>query len=147
MIHFLHDDGTLHCRPGVHADREREPLLALLATRAAVSASSGCLIASVFASGTLTMMSGSGGLAARLLGPGDATPLLERLGTGSAAMIPLVVGSRAKAVLSLIAGKDDRFTTASALVAEDLARYIRLTLDRIQLYREAQNANRLKDGR
>jgi PAS domain S-box-containing protein len=144
MIHVLHDDGTLHCRPGVHADREREPLLALLATRAAVSTSSDCLIASVFASGTL-MTSGSGDLAARLLGPGDAMPLLERLGTGSAAMIPLVVGSRAKAVLSLIAGKDDRFTTASALVAEDLARYIRLTLDRIQLYREAQNANRLKD--
>jgi signal transduction histidine kinase/CheY-like chemotaxis protein len=38
-----------------------------------------------------------------------------------------------------------RFADSSRIVIEDLARQFRLALDRIQLYREAQEANRLKD--
>jgi signal transduction histidine kinase len=60
-------------------------------------------------------------------------------------MIPLPVGGRTMAVLSLLSETPQHFTSANALVVEDLTRRVKLTLDRIQLYREAQDANRLKD--
>jgi PAS domain S-box-containing protein len=145
MVHLLDDNGTIHCKPGVHNDRGRGPLLATLADSDVLTTSSDCLIASVFASGRLTLVSSSDGdLAERLLPSGKTVALLE-LGVGSVAMIPLLVSGRTRAVLSLVAGFPDRYTSARALVVEDLARHIRLTLDRIQLYREAQDANRLKD--
>jgi signal transduction histidine kinase len=70
---------------------------------------------------------------------------LERLGVGTAALIPLLVDGKVKAVLSLISTTDHRFTSSTSLVLEEVARRIWLALDRIQLYREAQEANRLKD--
>ena len=43
------------------------------------------------------------------------------------------------------ANSTSRFTGSGRIIVEDLARRIRLVLDRIKLYREAQEANRLKD--
>src|SRR5262249_15198615 len=57
----------------------------------------------------------------------------------------LLVHGRVSAVLSLVSASAGRFTASGALVVEDVARRIRLALERIQLYREAQDANRLKD--
>jgi PAS domain S-box-containing protein len=146
MVHLRNDDGTVGCKPGVHSDRGRGALMAALADAAALSASSDCLVASVFAGERLTIVTSSDGdLAEQLLGSEKTVPLLDELGIGSVAMIPLMVGGRSHAVLSLVAGPPDRFTAARALVVEDLTRRIRQTLDRIQLYREAQDANRSKD--
>ena len=52
---------------------------------------------------------------------------------------------RVAAVVTLLSHVADRFSPSDALVVEDIARRIRLAVDRIQLYREAQEANRLKD--
>lgn len=145
MIHLVDNDGMLRCRPGLHVDSGRQPLLATLADHAVVAASSDCLVSSVFTTERLTILTATDDLAVKLLGPGDTAPLLEQLGVGSVALIPLAVGDHARAVVSLVAERRDGFTSAQALVVEDLARRVRLTLDRIQLYREAQEANRLKD--
>jgi PAS domain S-box-containing protein len=146
MIHVADEGGMLRCRPGVHVDPSRQPVLTTLAGAAGVTESSDCLVASVVASGRMTIVaSPAEELAVRMLGKGQVVGLLEELGIGSVALIPLVVGGRTHAVLSLVAGGSDRFTSAYALVIEDLTRHIRLTIDRIQLHREAQEANRLKD--
>jgi signal transduction histidine kinase len=56
-----------------------------------------------------------------------------------------MVDGRVVGVLSLLSRDRHRFAAAGALIASDIAHRIRLALDRIQLYREAQDANRLKD--
>jgi PAS domain S-box-containing protein len=83
--------------------------------------------------------------AMRLVGAINQESGLKRPDALSAAMIPLVVDGRVKAVLSLLSTTPHRFTSSALLVAEAAARRIGLALDRIQLYREAQEANRLKD--
>jgi PAS domain S-box-containing protein len=146
MIHVLGEDGSIRCTPGIHLDPGCAPLLKSLAGLCDVTPATDCLVASVFSTGRLKIAtSGAGDLAMRLLAEPDAALLFERLGVGSVALIPLVVSGRVKAVLSLVAKDPERFSSANALVAEDVTRRIRLTLDRIHLYREAQDANRLKD--
>jgi PAS domain S-box-containing protein len=61
------------------------------------------------------------------------------------AMIPLVVDGRVRAVLSMLSGSESRFIGPGAVFLADVIRRIHLALDRIQLHREAQEANRLKD--
>jgi PAS domain S-box-containing protein len=145
MIHVLDDDGSVRCVAGEHHDVGRQPLLARLVAECGASLSSDCLVASVFTTGRLTIIRSDADLAERLLGPGPAAPHLERLGAGAAALIPLLVAGRTRGVLSLLSARPEHFTAANALVVEDLTRRVRLTLDRIQLYREAQDASRLKD--
>ena len=61
------------------------------------------------------------------------------------ALLPLSIEGRVKAIVSLLSEDEHRFTGSGLLVLDDVARRVRLALDRIHLYREAQEANRLKD--
>ena len=145
MLHVLNDDGTVRCVPGAHADVRREEALAALAQSATGSVPSASLVAAVIATGQLAIAtSTSEDLASRLAGPSVAA-IVRRLGAGSAAMLPLVIDGRVNTVLSLVSENPAKFTGAGALIVEDMARRLRLALDRIQLYREAQDANRMKD--
>ena len=143
MVHLIDDDGSVRYIPGVHADPAKEPLLAAAATATVDPLSH---LGQVVATGRLTIVaftneeSGSG-----WVGGASSLDALNRLGTRTAAMVPLIVNGRVKGVLSLLSAKPDRFAASESLVVEDVARRIGLALDRIQLYREAQEANRLKD--
>ena len=144
MLHLVDDDGSVHFVPGVHVDPEREPLLAGVAARTS-TVDSLSHVGHVIATGrllitTLTVEDVSG-----LIGRTSSVRAVARLGAGTAAMLPLVVDGRVKGVLSLLSATEPRFTSSQSLVVEEVARRIRLALDRIQLYREAQEANRLKD--
>ena len=103
------------------------------------------LIARVIATERLLIVSDTDDLATRFAGPGDAVPVLQQLGMGSVAILPLVAHGQLTAALSLGAAAVGRFAGSGGIIVEDLARRVRLALDRIQLYREAQEANRLKD--
>jgi PAS domain S-box-containing protein len=145
MVHVVDDDGSLRFVPGIHADPAQEAFVAKVAppTSALDSLSD---LGQVVATGRLSIRSfGGAETAARLIGPASSIRALERLGVAAAAILPLVVDGRVKGVLSLLSAKEDRFATAESLVVEDVARRIGLALDRIQLYREAHEANRLKD--
>jgi CheY-like chemotaxis protein/nitrogen-specific signal transduction histidine kinase len=48
-------------------------------------------------------------------------------------------------VVSMVSGNRTNFSGPGRLILEEFARRVRLALDRIELYREAQDANRLKD--
>ena len=146
IVHVLTDDGGIRSEAGVHRDPQREPLLMDLAAATSVSFPLDSLVARAIATGrVLIVMENADDLAIRFAGPGDAVPLLRQLGIGSVAMVPLVAHGQPTAVLSLGAAAVGRFAGSGGIIVEDLARRIRLALDRIRLYREAQEANRLKD--
>lgn len=143
MVHLVEANGSVRFVPGVHADPAQEALLATAAiATSSLDASSD--LGAVVARGRLMIFTLSAEhISSRLLGNAGSVSTLERLGARTAAMLPLLIDGRVKAVLSLVSTRPHRFT--DTLVLEDVARRIRLALDRIQLYQEAQEANRLKD--
>jgi PAS domain S-box-containing protein len=83
-------------------------------------------------------------LAATLVRTGARETTTRQLGGDTVTMIPLVVGGLVKGILTLVSSGERHPRPSDSLVLE-MERRIRLALDRIQLYREAQEANRLKD--
>jgi len=145
MVHVVDDVGTVRFIPGVHADPAQEPLLAAVGVPPPTLDSFSHL-GQAFATGRLAIVTLTAeDTASRLIGLASSGVVLERLGAAAAAMIPLVIDGRVKGVLSLLSASEQRFTSSASLVVEAAARRIGLALDRIQLYREAQEANRLKD--
>ena len=59
--------------------------------------------------------------------------------------MPLVLDDRVVGVLTLATADPDRFQSAELAVIDDLVRRCRVALTQVRLYREAQEANRLKD--
>jgi signal transduction histidine kinase/ActR/RegA family two-component response regulator len=140
---MVHDDGAIHFATGVRVDRAREPRLPVGLPTGALDAFSH--VREVVAAGRIAIVTlDPEDMAASLVGSGGPVSALEQIGVGTAAMLPLIVDGRVRAVLSLVSTRAQRFTV-DALVVEDVARRIQLALDRIQLYREAHEANRLKD--
>ena len=143
MLHVMTEGGRIRSEAGVHVDPTLVPLLTSLAGATSGSLPSDSLIARVIATERLLIVTDTGDLATRFAGS-SAVPLLQQLGMGSVAILPLAHG-QLTAALSLGAAAVGRFAGSGGILVEDLARRIRLALDRIQLYREAQEANRLKD--
>jgi len=143
-VHVVNDDGSVRCMAESPVETAHESTRAAAAATASTDVAADSDLGGVIASGRLAIISSSSAdVATGRIGPGGAASFTHRAGT--VAMLPLVVDGRVKAVLSLLSHAEGGFTPAGALVVEDVARRIRLALDRIQLYREAQEANRLKD--
>ncbi len=145
MLHLMTEDGRIHSEAGIHLDPARESLLTSLAAATSGSLASDSLVARVIATERLLIVTDTGDLTTRFAGPGDAVPILQQLGMGSVAILPLVAHGHLTAALSLGAAAVGRFAGSGGVLVEDLARRVRLALDRIQLYRDAEEANRLKD--
>ena len=145
MLHLITEEGRIRSEAGIHLDPARVPLLTSLAAATSGSLPLDSLIARVIATERLLIVSDTGDLTTRFAGPGDAVPVLQQLGMGSVAILPLVAHGQLTAALSLGAAAVGRFAGSGGILVEDLTRRVRLALDRIQLYREAQEANRLKD--
>ena len=145
MLHVMTEGGRIRAEPGVHLDPTRVPLLTSLAGATSASLPSDSLIARVIATERLLIVTDTGDLATRFAGSSGAVAMLEQLGIGSVAILPLVAQGQLTAALSLGATAAGRFAGSGGILVEELAGRIRLALDRIRLYREAQEANRLKD--
>jgi GAF domain-containing protein len=145
MVHVVDEAGAVRFIPGIHSDPAQQALVAAVGI-AAPTLDSFSHLGQAFATGRLAFVTFTAeDTASRLIGLASSASLLERLGAAAAAMIPLVIDGRVKGVLSLLSANEQRFTSPGSLVVESAARRIGLALDRIQLYREAQEANRLKD--
>jgi PAS domain S-box-containing protein len=145
LVYVVNDDGSICAMPGSHADPSQSAVLSSLATSAAAAVAPGCLLAEVIAADHVAVeTSASRNLAARIAGR-RAAATVRRLGVGGVAMLPLSIAGRVRAVLMLVSRDPARFAGAGALLVENVARRLRLALDRIQLYREIHDANRLKD--
>ncbi|HVH29098.1 MAG TPA: ATP-binding protein [Vicinamibacterales bacterium] len=144
IVHVLEADGSIRLVRGIHAELvlqqpadAQEP-----ADTAGSPGSHPSHLARVIATEAVAILDAHD-LASRPIGPG--TSISASLRARAAAMLPLIVDGRVKAVLTLLSKSEGRFSGSGALVLDDVARRVRLAMDRIQLYREAQEANRLKD--
>ena len=144
MVHVLTED-RIHTEPGNHVDPQRVVSLASLAATASGLVPADSLIARAFATGRPVIVTPADGSGMDFVGIADTLPLLRQVGIGSLAVLPLVAQGQPTAAISLGAAEVGRFAGSGRIVVEDLARRSRLALDRIQLYREAQEANRVKD--
>jgi signal transduction histidine kinase len=143
MVHLVNEEGAVRSLPGTPADTALHATVADTVS-GPLAADSG--LGRAIATGRLAIISSSSGdLATRLVGSAGAAEALNELESGTAALLPLLVDGRVAAVVTLMSHVADRFSPSDALVVEDIARRIRLAVDRIQLYREAQEANRMKD--
>ena len=145
MVHMLTEDGRIHSEPGNHVDPQRIVSLASLAAAASGLVPADSLVAEAFATGRPVIVTPTDGSGMDFVGIADTLPLLRQVGTGSLAVLPLVAQGQPTAAISLGAAEAGRFAGSGRIVIEDLARRSRLALDRIRLYREAQEANRVKD--
>jgi PAS domain S-box-containing protein len=84
-------------------------------------------------------------LAAERARTGSTEPVTERLEGARATIVPLFMDGTVKAVFSLVSATERHLHPSYEFVVEEMVRRMRLALDRIQLYREAEEANRLKD--
>jgi PAS domain S-box-containing protein len=79
-------------------------------------------------------------------GVAEHLQLLRELGPLSALCVPLQVRGRTLGTLTFVcAAQKRRYDSKSLAVAEDLGRRAALAIDNARLYREAQEANRMKD--
>jgi predicted ATPase/signal transduction histidine kinase/tRNA A-37 threonylcarbamoyl transferase component Bud32 len=71
--------------------------------------------------------------------------LIRELGTRSAIIVPLLARGQALGTLSFISGTPGRYTPEDLALAKELAHRAEIALDNARLYREAQQAVRLRD--
>ncbi len=77
---------------------------------------------------------------------GEYLAVLRELGEVSALCVPIRYNRQTLGILTLVcAAQTRRYDRASLSLAEDLAHRAALAIDNARLYREAQEANRLKD--
>ena len=145
MVHVLTEDGTIRSEPGSHVDPRCAASLASLAATASGLLPAESLVARAFATGQLMVVTSTDDPATEFAGIAETVPLLQQVGIGSLAVLPLVTQGQPTAALSLGAADVGRFAGSGRIIVEDLARRSRHALDRIELYREAQEANRVKD--
>jgi PAS domain S-box-containing protein len=146
MVHLVNEEGTIQSVPGARGETAPPLVHATVAAMMSGTPAAQSGLGRAIATKRLAIVSSrSGDLATRLVGPAAAAEALKELESGTAALLPLVVDDRVAAIVTLVSGAPDRYAPSEALVVEDIARRVRLAVDRIQLYREAQEANRLKD--
>lgn len=145
LVHFVDEDARLTTGAGVHVEPARTETLLQVASMASGRMPADSLVSRAMAEGRLVLAADAAAAAAFIGSGSDLSALLQQLGAGAIAILPLAVHGRAKAALSLGVADNGRFRGQGRLVLEDLAARIRLALDRIELYHEAQEANRVKD--
>ncbi|MBW4496173.1 MAG: response regulator [Oscillatoria princeps RMCB-10] len=85
-------------------------------------------------------------LLASFAGSAEHRQILRELGPLSAICVPLQVRGRTLGTLTFVcAAQKRRYDSGSLALAEDLGRRAALAIDNARLYREAQEANRMKD--
>lgn len=145
MVQIIGEDESIRFVAGTHADPALTSRVATIAPPGERIDPSSHLRDVVSSQRLVVLALGSEETRSRLFGSGIGASTLEQLGARTVAMLPLVINGATRVVLSLFSATPDRFMSSDALVVEDVARRIRLALDRIQLYQEVEEANRLKD--
>ena len=144
VIHLANQDGTFRSIPGKHVDAGREPVLRQLAATRDVRLPATCWVARVMVTAQREVISDAATEPGSFLGPGPHSELAAELGVGSLVIAPFVMEGR-RGALSLVSSEPQRFPPSDVAVIEDLVRRFQVAIDRVQLFREAQDANRLKE--
>jgi PAS domain S-box-containing protein len=144
VIHLVNQDGTFRSIAGKHADAGLEPVLRQLTATRDVPLPATCWVARVMATAQKEVISNVATEPGSFLGPGPHSELASELGLGSLVIAPFLMEGK-RGALSLVSSEPQRFPPSDVAVIEDLVRRFQVASDRVQLYREAQDANRLKE--
>jgi len=88
----------------------------------------------------------SDALLAQAITDAEVLRIIRSLGLVSSICVPLHVGGRPAGAITLVAAESRRhFGASDVALAEELARRASMAIDNARAYREAQDANRLKD--
>jgi PAS domain S-box-containing protein len=144
VIHLVNQDGTVRSIASKHADSGLEPVLRQLTATREVQLPETCWVARVMATGQREVISDAATEPGSFLEPGPHSELASQIGVGSLVIAPFLMEGR-RGALSLVCSQPQRFPPSDVAVIEDLVRRFQVSIDRVQLYREAQDANRLKE--
>jgi PAS domain S-box-containing protein len=149
-LHTCRDEDTWCCLGARSADGAHKPLFAQLLSLDPQPLDDQCRLTHVARTRELavtsdTMAHTAGSMAEALFGSGIHLQYLASLPCRSAVVVPVVVDDRVLAILTLASGTPDRYQPAELAVIHDLVRRCQVALTQVRLYREAQEANRLKD--
>ena len=149
-LHTLADDGQWRCLGARGADPAQKPLFAQLASLPPHGLDTDSLVAQATrirqtVTARTATADAAGDLARQVFGTGVHLDYMETLPAASAVVAPLVIDMRVLGVLTLVSGVPDRYQAAELVIVDDLVRRCQVALTQVRLYREAQEANRLKD--
>ena len=140
----LHEGNRTARLAAAHRDPGKEPLLRELAERDPAGA--GAPATTVRASGAPLLLSEQGVQEVRAHAIDDRhAEIIERLGTRSVIVVPLVVRDTTLGALSLASASPGRFGPADLDAAAEIGRRAALAIDNARLLRETQRAVRLRD--
>ncbi|HWW86310.1 MAG TPA: PAS domain S-box protein, partial [Vicinamibacterales bacterium] len=147
MVHVAREDGSIQCLVGAHVDPAGDETLDRLAARWPKRPVRERVVERVASNHQPVAVVSLAGSGPRWLDEEDeeATRLARELGAASLVVVTLIVHNKIVGTLTLGSGTPNRFTSSDLAILEDLARRFRLAAERVQLYHEAQEANRLKD--
>jgi predicted ATPase/signal transduction histidine kinase/tRNA A-37 threonylcarbamoyl transferase component Bud32 len=145
LIDLFEGEGVVRLA-GAHRDPEQEPSLRELTERYPADARSGMPAAQVLKTGEPLLVNGIDFDYLRAHAVDDHhAELVERLGTRSIVVVPLVARDTNLGALSLISATPYRFGPPDVEVAAEIGRRAALAVDNARLLRETQRAVRLRD--
>ncbi len=146
-IDMLRADGTFRRIAIAHADPEKVALGWELSRRQPATARDSSGPGSVVRTGRAEVFEEiPDSLLAQAVPDPQVLRIIRDLGLVSSMCVPLSVGGRAVGAITFVAAESQRhFRASDVALAEELARRASMALDNARAYREAQDANRLKD--
>ncbi|MEN3330758.1 MAG: hypothetical protein V7641_123 [Blastocatellia bacterium] len=141
------EDGEFRPLAVAHHDAAKETRLRRMRNRYPVIKGQPSLVRDVAESGTPVLLSEVPTSLLNFYSRDDEHfQAISDLSPRSSMVVPLIARGRALGVMSLaIAESDRRYDETDLALVRDLARHAALAIDNARLYREAQEANRLKD--
>jgi signal transduction histidine kinase len=140
------DENTLASSAVFHADPQKRELAQTLFSHDAATRPPLPAVMDVFRTGSPILLHDISSETLDVMIPvTEHRVILRSLGCQSALLLPLFTRQVITGVLGIVAGLQGRYSAPELSLAEDLARRVSLTLENVQLLREAQNANRAKD--
>ncbi|WP_395842497.1 ATP-binding protein [Cystobacter fuscus] len=142
----LKEDGVLRRVGGAHVDAAKAPLLDELQRRYPPGPDSRVPAAVAARTGTWVLESRVTQAAMRAQCVDDAhVQLVSELGLGSVLAVPLMSRGHALGAITLAAARPERYGPAELALAEELARRAAIAIDNARLYRQAEQALRLRE--
>jgi PAS domain S-box-containing protein len=143
VLYLANQDGTFRGIATRHADPGRESLL-----RGFIAGVTGfpqhSWIRQAALNGRRIVVPDVRRAAGSLVDPASDVELARLFGLGSVVVLPIAFNA-SRGALALAAAPPERFTEADVAVLDDMMRRFNGAMDRVRLFREAQEANRLKE--
>jgi PAS domain S-box-containing protein len=144
VIDVIESDGALRRTGASRLSGDGAAVADELLARTAMPDDPGHPLCRVFQTGRALLVSDAGtpGTSA---GPGPHDGVVRALGVRSYLLVPFTARGHALGVIGLASQQPDRYGAEELALVESLARRTALAVENARLYREAQEANRLKD--